>query len=189
MRICCFFFLTIGLKWIKPLWVLNCWWYLPLLTFLLTLYRLIAKKPHTYTRWVPQDSWSDFFFFSKSEASWADLRSCYTAPLGPCMCLHGERWERSDREQSLCVQDRDSPERQELEAKKSKPETRLFTCSWKPHNPARETCDVTENYAPVVPLRFYKYLKRVHMFLRVDGEAMFRWRRPAEPRGVWVCVS
>lgn len=87
------------------------------------------------------------------------------------------------------MQDRDGPERRELGEKKRKRLARLLTCPLNPQNTARETCDVTENYAPAVVLRLYKYLKGVHVFLRVDAEAMFRCRRPAEPSGVWMCLS
>lgn len=86
--------------------------------------------------------------------------------------------------ESLCVKERDSPERQELEEKAEEEEEEKEDQTSSPAAPNTytrdKTCDVTEVRAPVLHL----HLRGVHMFLLVDGEAMFRRgrsrRSPAE---------
>ena len=83
------------------------------------------------------------------------------------------------------MKERDSPERLELEEKEEEEEEEeeedQTSSPAAPNTHTRDkTCDVTEVRAPV----FHLHLRGVHMFLRVEGEAMFRRgrsrRSPAE---------
>ncbi|TNN33798.1 hypothetical protein EYF80_056044 [Liparis tanakae] len=110
--------------------------------------------------------------------------------LNPARREGGGRAHREDGEQPLRVKDQGSPERQELEQEEEEPAHQEPSPAPETHEaPATETCDLTEIYARLLHFCLRKHLRGVHVFLRVDDEAMFRRRLPAEPRGVWTCVS